>query len=600
MTETDSNFCDEFFSNPAISYTTQSDLELLFETLADTKSRFTVVVGAGVSLDAGLPLWHRLIDNIIEQISDIKWRREAQLDQNDLTRKAEYVIRLAGESTASPPRVVILNALYRKSSGNTNVIRHPQPGRLADATARLCASLGDRVDIVTTNFDVLLESALQKYKGTEQIRSVPFQENLDDTGWAQGKGVLHLHGILKPGEDPIGDIVLTESDFLQHGPRIRSFLLDRIKTTHLLFIGVSMTDSNLIGPLWEFSNPQPDAHSGSEHETGSEPASLPSLCFMLSVAAPNPRSSEGVATTDEARKHELESRRFAIKRTNYLRNTLGVKTIFFKSFGQQIQAVCEASLALRDYEKYKLHDKATSSRYGFRFMRTLNDSYRNIGCPDDAEMPTGDHADALSDRLHKYLDDQDGLFSTIVKNARSRTAGTALRDEFEIYQSQFARERFGLFLWLRSRDSERNDSYELRLVGSSAYRHRDAWSLDRKADISPTSRFPAGRAIFRGQADISDFPINSIWQLWGAAWAVPFSHYLEASERTGTDAGARDSVEVGVICLQSTHFWSETAWKAGRPRSILSALTEQQENRLIDVLAGIGREIVTRPIGDPT
>jgi len=599
MAEPDADFVEEFFSNPAISYTTQPDLKLLFDTLANTDKRFTIFVGAGISLDGGLPLWPKLVDNIVEQISDEKWRREARLDENDLIRKAEYVVRLARESTASPPRVVVLNALYRKSSGNLEDNRNPEPGRLADAIARLCISLGDRADIVTTNFDVLLESALQKYTGIEQT-PVPFRKGIDDKEWAGGKGVLHLHGILIPNEDPLGNVILTENDFLQHGPQIKSFMLDRIKKTNMLFVGVSMTDPNLVAPLWEFANPEAEANEARDRENGR--ASLPSHCFMLSVAAPNPKSSANAATANEAAQRALESRTFAIKRTSYLRRLLGVKTIFFKSYGEQIQAIYEASLALRDYETYKSGDAATSTRYGFRLMRALNESYKNIGCADDEEMPVGDHADTLSDRLHNYLTDPNSLIYQIIDQARSRTQGAALSYQFAGYQSQFDAERFGLFLWLLLRTRGRADSYELRLVGSSVYRHREGWSLDRAADISPTSRFPAGRAAFRGQAVIDDFPVNATKQLWGSAWAVPFSFYLGTSESENGTVDPRDSIEVGVISLQSTHFWSDddAAWSSSRPRSILSTIKEQQANRFIDALAGAAREIVTTPASSPT
>ncbi|MEE6179235.1 SIR2 family protein [Mycobacterium sp. 050134] len=572
MAQTNADFSVKFFSNPSISFATQHDLKLLFDTLANREERFTIFVGAGVSLDAGLPLWPRLIDNIIAQIPDKDWQREARLDHNDLMRKAEYVIRLTESLTVLPVESVILKALYLKSSGDTQFIRDPQPGRLADAIARLCISLGDRVDIITTNFDILLEKKVEEYG--QNVDSAHFRSGIDDAAWAKGKGVLHLHGILVPGERAKGNIVLTENDFLEHGPQIKSFMLNRLKQTNVLFIGVSMTDPNLVGPLWDIFNSN-KKHAGVDRKR----------CFMLSVAAPSVESSADAATVDEARDRAMASKKFAVLRTSYLRDTLDVNTIFFKSYGEQIQAIYEMSLALSDYAAYQSDDEATSSRYGFRLIRALRDSYRNIGCADNSEMPVGEHAEALSDLLHEHLTVRGGALRTVIDDARKDAAQAALQGELGKYQSDFDSEQFGLFLWLRLRASRGNDSYELRLVGSSVYRYRDAWSVERTADISPLSRFPAGRAAFRGQFVVEDFPVEPAWQLWGSAWAVPFSFFYPGAD-------PRESVEVGVISLQSTRFWSEP-WSSIRKRSVLSTLSEGQAGKLADELAGVGRQIVT-------
>ena len=86
VADIDPVFGEEFFSHPAISYEHQPNLRELFERLTDSDDRFTIVVGAGVSLDAGLPSWPKLIDNIVELIDEEKWRRESRLDATDLQR----------------------------------------------------------------------------------------------------------------------------------------------------------------------------------------------------------------------------------------------------------------------------------------------------------------------------------------------------------------------------------------------------------------------------------------------------------------------------------------------------------------------------------
>lgn len=378
MTEIDNNFCFEFSSKPALSFQHQPNLKQFFETLANKEERFTIVVGAGASLDAGLPSWAGLIKNITDEIGHEKWQAEARLDETDLMRKAEYLVRLAAESYATTPAGVIQKALYPKGSGAT-ARRIPAPGRLADAIARLCTTLAGRVDIITTNFDILLESAIESYAGVGcGPKPVPFDQNPWNDGawrnkWSGGRGVLHLHGIIYPYEErgaKTGNLVLTESDFLKYGPRIKKFMLKRCRNTNVIFIGVSLTDPNLVAPLWDLKECR---HDGPRKK-----------CFILTVASPNRRSTE-----------PQYSQAFAIKKTAYLQNQLGVTPIFFKSYAQQIQGVCEASLAIVDAPGYWDGQPEASLRYGFRLQRVLDESYANIGCKGTEVMPKGDQANGL-------------------------------------------------------------------------------------------------------------------------------------------------------------------------------------------------------------
>lgn len=568
MTEIDDDFCRGFSGKPALSFSSQPNLKQLFKTLADDKERFTIVVGAGASLDAGLPSWPGLINNITDEV-DEQWRSEVRLDETDLMRKAEYLVQLADESYATAPAGVIQKALYPKSSGAT-ARRVPVPGRLADAVARLCLALVDRVDIVTTNFDILLESAIGDYaRPPAPPSSVPFdQRNWNDPEWdmkwSKGRGVLHLHGIIHPSgatNAAVGDLVLTETDFLRYGPEIKAFMLQRCRYTNVVFVGVSLTDPNLVAPLWELKKEYPDGP--------------PKTCFILSVANPNPRSSApGVSGV------------FAIKKTAYLQRQLGVTPIFFKSYAQQIQALCEASLAIIYGKGYLNNRSGTSSRYGFRLRRALNTSYANIGCVGKEVMPKGDRANSLSDRLSQALKPNSAARKAIA-TARQRTQLRVSHQKYAQYQSDFDHERWGIFLWLRPRSAGDPDSYSLRCVGTSVHRDRDEWRFDMESDISAAARLAVGRVAFRGQSELSDLLINEDWQLWGAVMAVPFSFYEE---------DALKAIDIGVIALHSTNFCTEhdgMKWSERRPRSILSALSDQESGALSKALSDFARNIVT-------
>ena len=60
---------DAFFGQPAISFKSQPALGSLLEAL-EGKQRITFMLGAGVSRDAGLPGWERLVSRIIELADD--------------------------------------------------------------------------------------------------------------------------------------------------------------------------------------------------------------------------------------------------------------------------------------------------------------------------------------------------------------------------------------------------------------------------------------------------------------------------------------------------------------------------------------------------
>lgn len=598
MSASDRAFPDRFFEGPAISFERQPNLETLFRYLIDPHRTFTFVVGAGVSLDANLPTWPRLVENISEQIGVDRWRNAAREDHSELLRKAESSLQLAQEDSNNTRDGIIRDALYRRSDGSTN--NEPAYGRLADVIARLATWLKDRVYIATTNYDTLLEDAMDSYSlaGTNEILSLPFIKPREDeaqyesyleTGipetWLPGSTVLHLHGILEPGIDPLGNIVLTETDFLRYGPDVRDLIRRRLQASHVVFFGVSLTDANLVSPLWQ-------AHSESDDQNDvKEP-------FLFSVASPDPEAQD--ANT---------SRAYAIKKAQYLSDDLGLRTIFLKSYGQQIQAVAEASLAIWHGERYMDdRDPTTSSRYGNRLKRSLDYCYESIGCVATQDIPTDENARILSDRLHNLLTaDRLGSLNGIFQGVRDRlrySNDTDLRADFESGVADFDKEKFGLFLWLRAtKDNDYHSAhYRLKCVGTSVYQHRESWSLDRMADVEGASRFTCAKAAFYGSTRTENFPKSEGWLLWHSVRAVPFSYYEKdpAPESSG-DAGAdlaMAAIDVGVITLNSTHNYLPAGaerWTKSNPRSLFTLMNDDEKSAVNDELARIALEVVSSP-----
>ena len=53
--------------------------------------------------------------------------------------------------------------------------------------------------------------------------------------------------------------MLTESDFLEHGARVQEIVTSAIAAGTILFVGLSLTDPNIVGPLYRSDN-SGDAH----------------------------------------------------------------------------------------------------------------------------------------------------------------------------------------------------------------------------------------------------------------------------------------------------------------------------------------------------
>jgi hypothetical protein len=599
---------DDFFARPAISFSTQPDLKKLFEFLVDPDKTFTFIVGAGASLDAGLPTWARLIENITDLISDDRWRVAAKEDGSELLRKAESSLQLALEDSTDDRDVIIRRALYRNSN-------KPRYGRLAEVIARLAACLKDRVHVATVNLDTLLEDAMTQYchsKDGVKVTPVPFfspkkpdpkadarakakyasyqRTGLPD-GWDAGSTVLHLHGILEPGKAHQGNIVLTESDFLTYGPAVRNLIKRRLETSHVVFFGVSLTDPNLVSPLWDVHNSRTgttDVKAGAGDARES---------FVFSVAAPDPKAAS-----------INDSRAYSIKKGQYLSDVLGLHTIFLKSYGQQIQAIAEASLAVLHPKLYTTRQDPSlaenpqkSQRYGHRLKRYLDDCYADIGCNDTQCVPVGEHARKLSDRLNSALtSDEPVSINKILQSVHDRLSmanDQKLLDDYKSCDQYFKKEKFGLFLWLRTtrRPDERHAPYSLQCVGASISQHRESWSLDRIAEIKGTSRFVGARAAFYGSPKTENFATTDGWLLWHSERAVPVSYYPGSAADPEITLTA---INVGVITLNSTHnlLPLDNRWTDENPRSIFTMMNGSEIAAINDELARIARKVLSAPL----
>lgn len=193
-----------------------------------------IFMGAGIGIAAGLPSWRDLI-------TDLARRLEVDpegLDQLDPLDAAEYlrraVARRARGRDAESARA--LGCLVGQ------VIGHPTRYALSHA---LLAAL-DVEQALTTNFDQLYEIAVQAVRGEDPLVVLPDRHPADLAGRGSRRPwLLKLHGDVDAPER----IVLDRRSFVTYDSRRRPLggvLQAALLTKHLLVVGASMTDDNVI------------------------------------------------------------------------------------------------------------------------------------------------------------------------------------------------------------------------------------------------------------------------------------------------------------------------------------------------------------------
>ena len=304
MTATDSKGLDSFFDGC-------STRRAINEMAGHHK--LTLVVGAGVSRESGLPGWSDLLNTMLQKAART----------SPAFRSYEERLRTAGE-----PEGVIMAALEREAQnyaqlilgihgliGAASVVKSwlPQrdfdlylkqslygpvsdaqldirPGRTALEIARLWRDRGPQhLTTITTNYDLLIESALLEIginsTDIEIVATVhpPVEENLYEENLYR---VVHLHGVVPHRSHPdnlrIPDstVVLAEDDYFHPITGTRSDaardLCDKLlQETTCLFVGTSLTDPDLVTYLYGSSDVDTAPRHYSLHvHQGDQPLSI--------------------------------------------------------------------------------------------------------------------------------------------------------------------------------------------------------------------------------------------------------------------------------------------------------------------------------------
>jgi hypothetical protein len=221
-----------------------NDPQPIIERLASAE-RLTFLVGAGASMEAGLPSWGRLVRAVLESLAP------ASLGEND---------RAAWLDAAGEPGLLGMAATARALAGSDEEFvrrvehhlydgrgpEHFDPGPLAREIAAWKRDYPE-IQIATFNYDQLLERALHDAGMSAEARedSDPERESI--------AAVRHLHGRLT-GNPASDAVILTERDYATwpEGSWQDAFMRDALEDV-CVFLGLSFTDQNLL--RWIYGAP---------------------------------------------------------------------------------------------------------------------------------------------------------------------------------------------------------------------------------------------------------------------------------------------------------------------------------------------------------
>lgn len=200
----------------------------------------SLMIGAGVSAGAGLPTWDALLEGLKTHVTEADQPLVEGMNHLSPLDQAELLERLITPDVAGPNDATFGNAVISTLGldGKTKV--RPALGHL------LLAGL-QCPQAVTTNYDRLYEAA---FKGQHTLTpatvdppraaTLPYERPEAGQSW-----ILKMHGDAEHPES----LVLSRSSFVSYDSAHRpagSLFQGMLMTSHVLFVGVSFTDDNVL------------------------------------------------------------------------------------------------------------------------------------------------------------------------------------------------------------------------------------------------------------------------------------------------------------------------------------------------------------------
>jgi hypothetical protein len=214
----------------------------VIQTLGAPGTPLTFVVGAGVSMDASLPSWPVLVRRLLARAAVRTVPRPLRRQWLEAVEEEGPLAAASVAESLSADERHFLADVRQALFGRESELAF-RPGALAEQIAWARTRLGDDLELLTLNYDTLVEQALQELGATADGR-VDAQHQPHDGAVT----VHHLHGRIQ-GIEPTGTVVLSEKGYAAvqdpHGWQER-LMHERLTGSTCVFVGLSLTDANLI------------------------------------------------------------------------------------------------------------------------------------------------------------------------------------------------------------------------------------------------------------------------------------------------------------------------------------------------------------------
>lgn len=184
----------------------------------------SIFFGAGISFSSGLPSWNGLLRKLAKKAGFSDEDQNSLLELHCLDQSTIIEEKMGAENM----RLAVKDLVS-------------VTGRFTPVHAILC-ELGIRC--ATTNYDELFENAARHSKDKSIARLPWDSRKVSASERSNRKYITKLHGCVSHPNS----IVLTRKDYLRYRENreaLRGIVHDMLLTSHIVFIGFSMTDDNL-------------------------------------------------------------------------------------------------------------------------------------------------------------------------------------------------------------------------------------------------------------------------------------------------------------------------------------------------------------------